>query len=383
VVEGFIDSASAYEVVLVFARKKPRHSYRMEWESALGVTSILISADHIKLAPSPKPEGAASGAYGLFLKGLEPTISRIVLPELATSAAVRKTKKWAGESIEKLQSVLQTFTNPVHPLRTNEAALWLEAHIENEWCEHVLRRGALFDREFTSQIARVLAVPEPEILTVWSRTADANFVAELAKRRPDTDTYRTIRDAFIVSALLRGRYHDYAAENAGAQILSHPIRNEILRKSPRGNRVPIEISNTERYLANIVVASAFAERSHAVRVSLWVENVLKLRSAREGINLGQKDRDETARDVAIDAAHRADIRLHSKLLENVLDASFALGGAAITSFVLLPWESMVIGSGMYAFSAKKKVGARFAGAIASAAGKLNRLSKLMPGRIER
>ena len=63
-VEGFIDSASAYEVVLVLARRKPEHSHKMEWDSALEVRAALISTDHIKLAPSPLPDGAASGAYG-------------------------------------------------------------------------------------------------------------------------------------------------------------------------------------------------------------------------------------------------------------------------------------------------------------------------------
>ena len=63
-VEGFIDSASAYEIVLVLARGNPLQSFRMEWDRALEVTAALITTDRIKLAPSPRCEGAASGPYG-------------------------------------------------------------------------------------------------------------------------------------------------------------------------------------------------------------------------------------------------------------------------------------------------------------------------------
>ena len=45
-VEGFVDSASAYEIILVLARAKPDESYRMEWDQALEVTATLISAVH-------------------------------------------------------------------------------------------------------------------------------------------------------------------------------------------------------------------------------------------------------------------------------------------------------------------------------------------------
>ncbi len=73
-VEGFVDSASAYEIILALARAKPDESYRMEWDQALEVTATLISAYHIKLAPSPRPEGPASGPYGIFLTALDQAV---------------------------------------------------------------------------------------------------------------------------------------------------------------------------------------------------------------------------------------------------------------------------------------------------------------------
>ena len=142
-VEGFIDAASAYEVILVLAREKPEQSYRMEWDSALAVTATLINTDQIKLAPSPQPEGAASGPYGVFLEGLGSAVSRIVLPNDQTTAALQRTRRWAGDNVAKLRSVLREFTHPPFGEPT-QAGLWLDAHVQNEWSEHVSRRGSLF-----------------------------------------------------------------------------------------------------------------------------------------------------------------------------------------------------------------------------------------------
>jgi len=379
-VEGFVDAASAYEIVLVFARRRPEQSYKMEWDRALEVTATLISADCIRLAPSPRREHAASGPYGLFLDGLKPAVRRIVLPDEATTWAIRRTKNWARANVNKLRSVLSTFTGDSSE-RNNQAVMWLDAHIQSEWYEHARRHGALFDSDFAKQIAKTLDVSQNDLLKLWSLTTDSSFVADLVVRRPDTEEFRLIRDAFVVSSLLRGRYHEYAAEKSETQILSHPVREPILHRFSSSSRISIEVSNTERYLANIAVASAFAERAHKARVALWVENVLNLRRGRDQMNLEEKDRDEKAQQTAIDAARQAGVRTHSKLLENCLDAGAAFGSAALTSFALHPWWSMLVGSSMYAISRQNRLGRRIGDAFFSTPSKLNRLSRLGPGRI--
>jgi hypothetical protein len=88
-VEGLIDSASAYEVILLLARTKPALSYRMEWDSSLAVTATLINARHVRLAPSPGPDGATSGPYGLLLEGMSDIVSKVVLPDQQANLAAR------------------------------------------------------------------------------------------------------------------------------------------------------------------------------------------------------------------------------------------------------------------------------------------------------
>jgi len=261
--EGFIDSASAYEVIFVFARNYPGNSYRMEWDRALEVTATLINTDHVKLAPSPRQEGPASGPYGIFLEGLESAVSRIVLPDASHKPALIKTRNWANKNIDKLRAVLKTFTDTSGPGASDEPARWLQTHISYEWKEHLTRHG------------------------------------------------------------------------------------------------------------------------HESRVALWVENVVKLRNVRHLINLDPKDRDETARDAAIDAARRFGIRTHPKALENFLDAGIGFGSTALTSFMLVPWESMAVGSALYLLSARSRLGDQIARTLSATRMRLRRLSELEPGRIDR
>jgi hypothetical protein len=239
----------------------------------------------------------------------------------------------------------------------------------------------LFDRNLTAPIAKVLKVQEKDVDRVWILSSDPSYVTSLSLKQPDSDEFRLIRDSFVLSCLLRGRYHDYAAELMNQQLLAHPVREAVYRRSRTDGRIAIDISNTERYLANITIASAFSEASHTDRVALWLENVLKLRRGRNQINVSQQDRDEMARDAAIEAARRCDVRVHSRLLENVLDVGVGLGTTALTSFALLPWESMIVGSGVYAVSAKRKIGERLMGAITARTRILSRLSQMGPGRI--
>ncbi len=76
--------------------------------------------------------------------------------------AVRKTKRWANQNFEKVRSVLGTFTGVNGAVVDGQASKWLDAHINNEWTEHVIRHRALFDRDFIPQLSKVLSVAPEE-----------------------------------------------------------------------------------------------------------------------------------------------------------------------------------------------------------------------------
>lgn len=375
-VEGFVDAASAYAGILTLARKSPSDSFRMEWDVALAVTATFISANQIKLLPSPRPEGPASGPYGILLKNLGDAVSRITLPGSSTTLALRKTKRWAADNAGKISQMLGSFA-----ASQSDEARWLESNISNVWQEHVLRQRGMFDKDFIPQLAVVLNTSRSELERMWALSADQALVSELVKKRPDSDTFRLVCNAYVASTLLRGRYHNYAARESQVQILSHPI-GDAIRLNPRGAEpIKIESSNTERYLASIALAGAFAERDHQSRVATWIENVLALRRARDQVNLDPKDLDETARDVAIDAAKKFGVRVHSRRLETFIDAGVLLGSLPLTCFVLTPWENVAFGVIATGLSTRWKIGQEVARTLATTRWNLKKLSQMVPGHI--
>ena len=227
---GFIDSASTYEVIMALARQSPANSYATEWGQALAVTALLIGTDNLGLSPSPLSEGAASGPFGVGISGLSGALRRVHVDDVSARIALERTKRWGDRNIEKLQRLLSSITNSDTSVIRGNGSDWLDIHIKYEWVEHCTRLGALFDQVFNPQLAKILGIPHAELSRIWQETSDPKVVQKLAENRPDSDAFRIIRDAYIASALLRGRYHHHVAEQSSLQILSHPIRDSI---SPR------------------------------------------------------------------------------------------------------------------------------------------------------
>ena len=191
-------------------------------------------------------------------------------------------------------------------------------------------------------------------------------------------------DAYAISALLRGRYHDYIAQKSCLQIIHHPFRESVLSPLKTTDTAQFVVSNTELYLSNIVLAGAYAERGEKQRVSCWVENVLKVRKAvfAGAIDTGPKDFDKVALDLALEAAKKVDICIHSRWLDEVLDAVFAVGVGALTSFILNPWTGFVVGVIQYGVSQKFDIVKEVTHQIIDTKARLRDLAQSEPGRIK-
>jgi hypothetical protein len=304
---------------------------------------------------------------------------------------LKKTKRWAHGNTQKLQELLRSFDVSLAAHSRTDISRWIDANIKITWPEQIRRLNGLFDREFVPYVANVLGVSPDELEKVRVESADPAVVSRLVKRGSGSDLFGVMLRAYWISALLRGRYHEYTAQASGLQILSHPAREPVLLKTKSAELIHLDASNTERFLANIVLAGAFAEGNHLSRVAVWAENVSKLRNARDQINLAQKDREETARDTAIDAAKKFGVRVHSRQLETVLDVGVALSSAALTTWGLapwigtqyLPWAGFIVGPAISVLASKTKADNRMAGAMTARKGNLAKLSQMVPGRIGR
>jgi hypothetical protein len=198
-------------------------------------------------------------------------------------------------------------------------------------------------------------------------------------------------DAYVLAALLRGRYHDHVAEAANLQIMHHPIRYGVL---PKKKETTVFVpTNTEKYLTSIILAGALSEKKIKDRIVLWAENVIKARKAAKigAIDLSQKDSNSVAESLAMDVAKRLDLRTYSRLTATSLEA---LSSLIIDGLVCLglcpwagvpPWVGLPVGPGVTAAIRQgtgKSTGEIAASRLYQRRARIRNLAKAVPGRIE-
>jgi len=378
--EGYIDSASTYEIVKLLVSPRPAEAYPWAWQSAITVTSALINTYHLQIAPAPSLASGAGSLYGHLMLGLAELISHPRPEPELTQMALKNTKQWARNNVDKIRNTYEQLK-----VDNKNYTRWLERAITTSWVEHSERLGGLYNEEFIPVLSQILNVSTSELSQVHKMSRDLNLLRSYVAIWPDDDDLRLMTDAYAISALLRGRYHDYVARKSNLQIIHHPFREQFLPRQKKSGKIRFFVSNTERHLSNIVLASAFAEQGEKQRVSCWLENVLRIRKAvlTGAIDTRQKDYDKVALDLAVDAARRVNIRIHSRWLDDVLDAAFAVGIGTLTSFVLDPWLGFAGGVIEYGISRKVDIGKEVAHLVFDTQARLRDLAKSGSGRIER
>jgi len=243
--------------------------------------------------------------------------------------------------------------------------------------------GTLFTAEFIPEISLMLGCRQADLERIHELSARESQVSEWVKKRPDTESFRLASDAFAITTLLRGRYHDYAARNAGLQIIHHPMREPLLRTMKRTDL--FEISNTMQYVTNIIVATALKQTGMKRKIQSWANNVLKVRAALadEKIDLRPKDRDDVALDSAIDAVRKSAVDVHPKTLDPLLDILMGLSVGTLTGFTLAPWIGVPAGCAAGVVSRVTQARARLVRGAYCARHNLRRLARSSAGRVQR
>lgn len=373
--QAYIDSASLHHLVLALRHPKPLEWMPWVWEVLEGVTCALWSQPQFQIAPDPSPHKGARGPFDQLLMELSPMYTGIAAQD---AKALKATRQWVNRNPQGVRTRL----NEVKAV--SSFTQWLDWYVSFFFGHHSKMHGALFTYELIPQLGRVLDCSTADLEQVHQLSQDNDRVAQWAKDRPNTEDYQLALDAFVLSTLLRGRYHDCAARNLPAHIMHHPMREVMLAK----RRPPEEfsLSNTEQYLTKVVFASALVEPTLEGRLGMWSENVLKVRHAaiQGRLDLRPKDSDAVALELAIDAVKRADVRCHPRYLELVLDAAMSLGVATLTSFSLTPWYvGPPVALGELVMSRKLRVGQRLAGRFYTTRRRLQDLARSKPGRLER
>jgi hypothetical protein len=209
----------------------------------------------------------------------------------------------------------------------------------------------------------------------------------LVRRRTSTDEFSDVRNAWVVSALIRGWFHDYMARLTDHQIWHHPVRGGVLPRSSGPPSCVFRMSEAELIYANIIVASAL-DQNPAERGRWWVDAVSKSRRRWKQLDVARTLSEEPfsapaeAERRAILAAERLEIGV-SRHLDRALEWSMKLApvalSLALTSWQTLPVDAVTILAGD---RATKYASRAFASRATGRQARLGDLARAGPGRLE-
>lgn len=386
---AYIDTTCLHEIVRTLDQPDPRSTKPWSWETAVEASCALISARNVRFPPSPTRDGAPAGALGSLLLPLSDYVGIAEANEAIVKAGRVTSKTWAAKHIPELRDAeALLMADDVNFIP------WLEWFTEHVWDEHSSRLNGLFDPGYISYIGRVLDVEQKDLEQVWKLSRSSAELDSRRKRGEADPEFVLMRRAYIISALIRGRFHDDVARRSDWQIMHHPFRDSILAGATSISKADeIGVSNTERYIANILMASAYKQRP-AVRVQAWVQNVIRVREAVKAgaIDARPKDSDEMALDIAVRDIRNLAIDFKGRYLDLCLGASASIGMAGYTTFFVAPWVGLGISVGSVLAGAGVTVATSIrpglhdltpSGRLSKRRGRLKALAKAGPGQIRR
>lgn len=336
---GTIDLASSYEVLSVFNAGEPSRCYDWSWEQAVRITSALVGASGVGVAPSPGYAGQASGSIGELMSRL--SNAQLVAmehpgPHVLTSG-LRETQEWAHYDLVELQEELHRLK------RDPNFQPWLDWNVRGVWSEHTQRLGGLFDPALLPEVALVLGISGREARRLLRESRNLRAIQRYTTRDRDTEIFAALCDAFVASALIRGWFHDRVADLAGHQILHHPIRSGVLPLKTSHEGQTFVTSEAELIFANIILADTLEKPEHD-RIGRWVCTVANARRHWAQLELVRSVDDEPfssrrqAEKRAFAAAERLEIGV-SRKLDHALEWSFKLLPVGL-SLILVPWQTV-------------------------------------------
>jgi len=356
----YMDSASQHEVVRLLATRRIEDARTWAGRSAVEVTALLLESDAIRIAPAPGPVGEIIGPFAQMATGLREVGLVRTAPassaarDRTTQRALEAVQAWALDNPTQLKARLDELKED-----RQEFQPWLESGVELFWEEHAAQHGGLYAL-ISRKNALELREERRELARILERTQDLSELPGLASEREDLGSDGAIAtDAYIVAALLRGRYHDEVAARSGdvapEQRTHHPIRRSLSLATAAEQARELALVTTTRRLAGVVLASAFLETGIDDRVKAWLRNVDRvkrtLRAGEEPIarhSVGGK-----SVDAALKIAETAGVHVRSARFKRRLDTAVAVGLGGLTTFVLAPWTgpaALVAGTGVAAIT---------------------------------
>ncbi len=377
--EGFIDSATLYEMTTITRENNPEKCSDWTWSCGIKATTALINLHTIKIAPAPHKSRAASGVYDYLMIGLSNIVDIIKPEDRLIQDAIEETKLLVQNNTEYVEKAFQYVCN------YKSYNQWMQDGIHYSWSEHAMRLDGLFNKVFIDQISLIMKVDSNNLEEAWKLSCNNEYLNKVSKEKIVDEEIKVIKGAYTISALLRGYFYAIYAKKAKIHFIHHPFRSPILQTSDKRNESiqEFQISNVQRYLTIIILSGALSGGSQKEKMNIWLENISKARKGISFYNLEQVNSESIALNNAIKIAKELDIRTSPKWIDITIEILIGLGFNVMTSFILQGWDGFVVGlASSVLLSDKIKIGERLNLRFSNTDNHLKELANARPGRIE-
>jgi hypothetical protein len=270
---------------------------------------------------------------------------------------------------------------------------WLDAAQEYGWEEPMQRKGALFDGEFVP----VFAALRTETLA----GLDERGLNELSDETKEWEQVRRLRSRggrqlirlstlYVLSAIVRGRFHESLAVGSVPHLMQHMIRrsDEVGLPVDPTKRVDFPVGPTSACLAALICAAAFeAGQTSQARIDKWSELIEAARRNLAPMTLKDRaallrerepeDWDAAAR-IASRAAKTLELRTRSSATHKVVEVLVTAGIGLLLTLAKNPWVGVAGGVAWEARGLSRRLAYR---ALEPESRFLTRAQ--MPGRLQR
>ncbi len=334
-----VDSASLHELVRLLGEQ--RLDDRKEWEraSVAMVSALLVAAPYITVAPSPTRVHAIQGPFqrldtGFRDLGVVKRVSPTVSNERSAFEELLRHPTPKGTTLADCLAELKTDPEFDH---------WVSSAPVG-WPEHAIEHDGLFEKEFIPLIADALGVTQAEVIRLQKLSQRVDQLPALAEQRSPGTPGAMIADAYVIGALLRGRYHELVAKLSKWKLTRHPIRAQVGLPAVVSEPHAFKVTDTAAHLGALLVASAFVERRPSARMEVYLQNLERLRRRVRPDPEALREFSDAARmeQEVVHIADRAGITTRSRRAGDLLRAGLAAGFGTLTAIILLPWTEPAI-----------------------------------------
>lgn len=373
--KGFIDSASLHGALGALILGKSSSWDQWMQQNILESTYLLLHSN-IGIIPGPGDYAGATGEFEQLVKEL-PSLEAQQFDIVAQTD--QKTRGWLSrwpDLVEKAWNSAQTDPS------FND---WASFNIEVFWMNHVQMHGSLFNEQYIPTIARLTGAKEEELVRLHSMTKVPKIVRGWQKRGLRDEASRLANRAYLISALIRGKFHEFIAQDEGLQLISHPFRKFVQAKLPKAREVLV--SNSEQYFVKMIVGAAIRETSRRRRVGKWLSTIENARKAIDAkrIYLPNASTISDGEKRAAQAVKEIGLCTTPKLARSAFELVLKLAGGALVSIALTPWVGPIVPVALWAYEFNRGhgIGDKLARSAFDTKRRFAKLAKTIPGRIER